>query len=89
MNSLVSGALDRLHYEKDPCVRFDTDKKMWLYLHKERPLENWDSRAASIAQAAATPNPRMPQSLAPICSTSSVDELQPIATPSQPKSNVR
>jgi len=33
ISSVVSGALDRLHYEKDPCVRFDTNKKLWIYLH--------------------------------------------------------
>ena len=33
MSSVVSGALDRLHYENDPCVRFDSKKKLWSYLH--------------------------------------------------------
>lgn len=33
MSTVVSGALDRLHYEKDPCVRFDTARKLWVYLH--------------------------------------------------------
>lgn len=33
MSSVVSGALDRLHYENDPCVKFDTNKKLWIYLH--------------------------------------------------------
>lgn len=36
ISSVVSGALDRLHYEKDPCVRFDTNKKLWIYLHVGR-----------------------------------------------------
>ena len=33
MSSVVSGALDRLHYEKDPCVKYDSEKKLWFYLH--------------------------------------------------------
>ena len=32
-SSVVSGALDRLHYEKDPCVKYDSNKKLWIYLH--------------------------------------------------------
>jgi nuclear factor related to kappa-B-binding protein len=31
INSVVSGALDRLHSEKDPCVRFDSEQKLWMY----------------------------------------------------------
>ena len=36
LNTVVSGALDRLHYEKDPCVKYDTTRKMWIYLHRNR-----------------------------------------------------
>jgi hypothetical protein len=39
LNNIVSGALDRLHYEKDPCVKYDLQKKLWIYLHKNRPLD--------------------------------------------------
>lgn len=39
MSSVVSGALDRLHYETDPCVKFDIDKKLWFYLHRNKKLE--------------------------------------------------
>ncbi|MCO5560621.1 hypothetical protein L7F22_014237 [Adiantum nelumboides] len=42
LTQVVSGALDRLHYEKDPCVRFDQDKKLWLYLHGEREEEDFE-----------------------------------------------
>ena len=41
MSSVVSGALDRLHYESDPCVKFDIDKKLWFYLHREKNLEEF------------------------------------------------
>ncbi|XP_034938876.1 uncharacterized protein [Chelonus insularis] len=36
LNSVVSGALDRLHYEADPCVRYYPRRKEWLYLHRAR-----------------------------------------------------
>jgi hypothetical protein len=31
--------LDRLHYEKDPCVKYDLQKKLWIYLHKNRTTD--------------------------------------------------
>lgn len=36
LNNVVSGALDRLHYEHDPCVRYYPKRKEWLYLHRAR-----------------------------------------------------
>lgn len=36
LHSVVSGALDRLHYETDPCVRYYPRRKEWLYLHRGR-----------------------------------------------------
>ncbi|KAJ8683468.1 hypothetical protein QAD02_019260 [Eretmocerus hayati] len=36
LNSIVSGALDRLHYEHDPCVKYYPKRKEWLYLHRAR-----------------------------------------------------
>lgn len=41
LNSVVSGALDRLHYERDPCVRYDSHKKSWIYLHRDRSQEQF------------------------------------------------
>ncbi|KAJ8903389.1 hypothetical protein NDN08_004497 [Rhodosorus marinus] len=38
LNQVVSGALDRLHYEDDACVRYDSETKHWCYLHNERKL---------------------------------------------------
>ena len=43
LNQVVSGAMDRLHYEKDPCVRFIPDKKLWVYLHRDRREEDFDA----------------------------------------------
>uniref|UniRef100_A0A8C3VEC7 Nuclear factor related to kappaB binding protein n=1 Tax=Catharus ustulatus TaxID=91951 RepID=A0A8C3VEC7_CATUS len=39
VNTVVSGALDRLHYEKDPCVKYDIGRKLWIYLHRDRSEE--------------------------------------------------
>ena len=41
---MVSGALDRLHYEKDPCVKFDSARKNWIYLHVDRTAEELGER---------------------------------------------
>ncbi|XP_053655777.1 nuclear factor related to kappa-B-binding protein isoform X3 [Cherax quadricarinatus] len=42
LNSVVSGALDRLHYENDPCVKYDTPRKLWIYLHRNRNEEEFE-----------------------------------------------
>lgn len=47
LNQVVSGALDRLHYERDPCVRFDGDRKLWVYLHTEKDDEDFEDDATS------------------------------------------
>ena len=36
ISQVVSGALDRLHQENDPCVRYDLERKLWIYLHGSR-----------------------------------------------------
>ncbi|XP_068085697.1 nuclear factor related to kappa-B-binding protein [Anabrus simplex] len=42
LHSVVSGALDRLHYETDPCVKYDTKRKIWIYLHRGRSEEEFE-----------------------------------------------
>ena len=42
----MSGALDRLHYEKDPCVRYDAPRKVWIYLHRGRTEEDFGTGVA-------------------------------------------
>ena len=44
INNVVSGALDRLHYEKDPCIKYDVNRKLWIYLHKERTKEEFGKK---------------------------------------------
>lgn len=63
---MVSGALDRLHYERDPCVKYDSNRKVWIYLHRSRSEEEfgkistekkWNARNAqcSISRGAEGP----------------------------------
>lgn len=47
LSPVVSGALDRLHYESDPCVRFDGDRKLWVYLHGDREEEDFEDDGTS------------------------------------------
>ncbi|KAF5954140.1 hypothetical protein HYC85_006996 [Camellia sinensis] len=47
LNQVASGALDRLHYEHDPCVQFDGERKLWVYLHREREEEYFEDDATS------------------------------------------
>uniref|UniRef100_A0A7N0UM76 DEUBAD domain-containing protein n=1 Tax=Kalanchoe fedtschenkoi TaxID=63787 RepID=A0A7N0UM76_KALFE len=42
VTQILSGALDRLHYERDPCVRFEQERKLWVYLHRDRDEEDFD-----------------------------------------------
>lgn len=51
IHTVVSGALDRLHYEKDPCVKYDVNRKLWIYLHRSRTEEEFEK--IHQAQAAA------------------------------------
>ncbi|XP_066913039.1 nuclear factor related to kappa-B-binding protein-like [Clytia hemisphaerica] len=52
IHGVVSGALDRLHAEKDPCVKFDGVRKVWIYLHKFRTKEEFEKLHAANAAAA-------------------------------------
>uniref|UniRef100_UPI00358F5CFD nuclear factor related to kappa-B-binding protein-like isoform X3 n=1 Tax=Myxine glutinosa TaxID=7769 RepID=UPI00358F5CFD len=65
INSVVSGALDRLHYEKDPCVKYHVGRKIWLYLHRRRTHLEFErihqaQAAAARAKKALQQKPRPP-----------------------------
>ncbi|KAG6487322.1 uncharacterized protein LOC122009656 [Zingiber officinale] len=47
VTQVVSGALDRLHYELDPCVQFDSERKLWVYLHRDREEEDFEDDGTS------------------------------------------
>ena len=42
---MVSGALDRLHQEADACVRYDSERKLWIYLHAQRTVADLQPKA--------------------------------------------
>ncbi|PSR98216.1 Nuclear factor related to kappa-B-binding protein [Actinidia chinensis var. chinensis] len=54
VNQVVSGALDRLHYELDPCVKYDRDRHLWVYLHGEREEEDFESDGCTSSQMKCT-----------------------------------
>jgi len=48
----VGGALERMQAEKwDPAVTFDMDRKLWVYLHADRTVENWREKARDLQMA--------------------------------------
>lgn len=70
VNTVVSGALDRLHYEKDPCVKYDIGRKLWIYLHRDRSEEEFGVCPASPGRpdALSRPHPAPWHSLRmPLC----------------------
>lgn len=42
LQSVVSGALDRMHTQFDPCVKYDQKRKIWIYLHRNRTEEDFE-----------------------------------------------
>ena len=78
ISQVVSGALDRLHQENDACVRYDSERKLWAYLHASRTVDDFlarsqQHRAALVAVAGppkestppATPSAPPPQQETP------------------------
>uniref|UniRef100_A0A182N8Y3 Uncharacterized protein n=1 Tax=Anopheles dirus TaxID=7168 RepID=A0A182N8Y3_9DIPT len=42
LQTIVSGALDRMHTEHDPCVKYDAKRKIWIYLHRSRTEQEFE-----------------------------------------------
>lgn len=42
IQSIVSGALDRMHTEQDPSVKYDTKRKLWIYVHRNRTEQDFE-----------------------------------------------
>lgn len=59
INTVVSGALDRLHYEKDPCVKYEVNRKLWVYLHRNRTEEEFGESSVLLPLPAAGAWPRL------------------------------
>uniref|UniRef100_A0A493T6Q2 Nuclear factor related to kappa-B-binding protein n=1 Tax=Anas platyrhynchos platyrhynchos TaxID=8840 RepID=A0A493T6Q2_ANAPP len=89
VNTVVSGALDRLHYEKDPCVKYDIGRKLWIYLHRDRSEEEFErihqaQAAAAKAKKALQQKPKPPAKMKSSSKESSVKALPSSASePSQ------
>ncbi|XP_012638770.1 nuclear factor related to kappa-B-binding protein isoform X4 [Microcebus murinus] len=80
VNTVVSGALDRLHYEKDPCVKYDIGRKLWIYLHRDRSEEEFErihqaQAAAAKARKALQQKPKPPSKVKSSSKESSVKVL--------------
>uniref|UniRef100_A0AAY5KST1 DEUBAD domain-containing protein n=1 Tax=Esox lucius TaxID=8010 RepID=A0AAY5KST1_ESOLU len=68
VNTVVSGALDRLHYEKDPCVKYDIGRKLWIYLHRDRSQEEFgECRGSHVPHHPDAQHPRNPHVTARTC----------------------
>lgn len=61
VSEVVSGALDRLHYEQDPCVKFDSERKLWVYLHREREEEDFEDEGTSSTKKWKKPKKEAPE----------------------------
>ncbi|XP_023326447.1 nuclear factor related to kappa-B-binding protein-like isoform X2 [Eurytemora carolleeae] len=48
LNTTVSGALDRLQNETDSCVKYDTNRKIWIYLHRDKSLAELENYQANL-----------------------------------------
>lgn len=70
MNTVVSGALDRLHYEKDPCVKYDIGRKLWIYLHRSRSQEEFGKQpcACFLSRSVKIFNPQGSYKVLNVCS---------------------
>lgn len=62
VNTVVSGALDRLHYEKDPCVKYDIGRKLWIYLHRDRSEEEFGKPGLVLLLGSVSSELRMSKS---------------------------
>ncbi|XP_013784419.1 nuclear factor related to kappa-B-binding protein-like, partial [Limulus polyphemus] len=71
MYAMVSGALDRLHYEKDPCVKYDVNRKLWIYLHRNRTEEEF-GMITFIVKAKETLRPASTLAMSAIIDTAAI-----------------
>jgi hypothetical protein len=75
LHTVVSGALDRLHYKSDPCVKYSAELKQWIYMHRDRapadfavipaPKEKADSAPRSVVRR-SMPAPSIPTPPRPV-----------------------
>ncbi|XP_031428097.1 nuclear factor related to kappa-B-binding protein isoform X2 [Clupea harengus] len=84
VNTVVSGALDRLHYEKDPCVKYDIGRKLWIYLHRDRSQEEFE-RIHQAQAAAAKAKKALQQKPKPATKPKGVSKEGGTKTPGTPE----
>ncbi|KAL2094714.1 hypothetical protein ACEWY4_009433 [Coilia grayii] len=84
VNTVVSGALDRLHYEKDPCVKYDIGRKLWIYLHRDRSQEEFE-RIHQAQAAAAKAKKALQQKPKPATKPKGVGKEGGTKTPGTPE----
>jgi hypothetical protein len=53
LNTVVSGALDRLHYETNAPVQFDPESKEWCYLHNDFRVDDFETPDWALAPGSA------------------------------------
>lgn len=86
INAVVSGALDRLHSEKDPCVKYDVTRKLWIYLHRNRTEDEFErihqAQAASAKTKKTVPKPKAAKMVKDL--TASSQPVPPSALVQQP-----
>eukprot|EP00092_Neocalanus_flemingeri_P094512 GFUD01120196.1.p1 GENE.GFUD01120196.1~~GFUD01120196.1.p1 ORF type:complete len:859 (-),score=207.49 GFUD01120196.1:242-2818(-) len=56
LTTTVSGALDRLQNETDAPVKYDSNRKIWIYLHRARTMEDFNRLTQDL-----TNNPKQPR----------------------------
>ncbi|XP_043522153.1 nuclear factor related to kappa-B-binding protein isoform X2 [Frieseomelitta varia] len=79
LHSVVSGALDRLHYETDPCVRYYPRRKEWLYLHRARSeseFEMYHQQLQGVAKNKKNGGSMSRKALPPVIKPTSVNKEQ-------------
>lgn len=80
IHTVVSGALDRLHYERDPCVKYDSNRKVWIYLHRNRSEEEFEKIHQANAAAARAKKLQKPR----VSRQAKNKEITPPTPPSLP-----
>jgi len=58
LTTTVSGALDRLQNENDAPVKYESNKKIWIYLHRGRTVADFSSIANDQSGMAKQPRQR-------------------------------
>jgi len=56
LTTTVSGALDRLQNETDAPVKYDSNRKIWIYLHRARTVEDFNRLTQDLSN-----NPKQPR----------------------------